>query len=239
MIEPTWQSADVKLYLGRCEDILPAFPSGAFHACLTDPPYGIGEAAGKNKSRTNLAVAKDYGNLNWDSAPASPEALALIMAVSRWQIIFGGNYFHLPPSRCILVWDKLNGSNDFADCELAWTNLDKAVRRLQFMWNGMLRDEACERIHPTQKPVGVMSWCLGHLPKPVTSVIDPYMGSGSTVIACMRAGIPVTAIEEHEPYFLAAIERIESENNRAPLFSTPAPIQTNLFETTHPHPGGD
>jgi DNA modification methylase len=230
---PTWQTEGVKLYLGKCESILPTFAAGSFHACVTDPPYGIGEAAGKNKSRTNLAVAKDYGVLNWDDRPMSPEALALIMAVSRWQIIFGGNYFPLPPSRCILVWDKLNGANDFADCELAWTNLDKAVRRLQFMWNGMLRDEEGERIHPTQKPVGVMQWCLGHLPKPVGNVVEPYMGSGSTVIACMRLGISVVAIEEHEPYFDGAIKRIEAELNRSPLFEPPPQIQTSMFTDSH------
>lgn len=117
---PEWTSPDggVRLILGRCEDVLPTFPSGAFHACVTDPPYGIGEAAGKNKSRSLLAVSKDYGDLNWDSQPASPEAIALIRAVSRWQVIFGGNYFDLPPTSCLLIWDKLNGETDFADCEV-------------------------------------------------------------------------------------------------------------------------
>lgn len=233
-IKPTWEREGVRLYLGKCESILPTFGAGAFHACVTDPPYGIGADAGQ-ASRANkqhgraLAPSKDYGNARWDNEPATPAALAYIMAVSRWQVIFGGNYFPLPPSRCILVWDKINGDNDYADCELAWTNLDKPVRRLSFRWHGMLRDEDVVRIHPTQKPVGVMQWCIGHLPQPVTSIVEPYMGSGSTVIACMRLGIPVVAIEEHEPYFSAAIERIEREASRTPLFQEPPAVQTELF----------
>lgn len=239
---PTWESDDgrVRLICGRCEDVLPTFPRGAFHACVTDPPYGIGVGRSAHKASGDVVghghrrVAKrTYELTTWDDTPATPEALALIMATSRWQIIWGGNFFPLGPAPCMLVWNKLNGDNNFADCELAWTNLEKAVRKIDWLWNGFAREGNEERtIHPTQKPVGVMSWCLGHLPKPVTSVIDPYMGSGSTVIACMRAGIPVTAIEEHEPYFAGAIKRIEAEQNRAPLFDEPIPIQRSMFAET-------
>jgi DNA modification methylase len=216
----------VRLWLGKCENIMPYL--GRYDACLTDPPYGIGEAAGKNKSRGNMATAKDYGDLPWDNDPASPEALALIQRLARWQIIFGGNYFGLPPSSCWLVWDKLNGENDYADCELAWTNLKKAVRRIQFRWNGMIRDEDGERVHPTQKPIGVLSWCLGHLPAGTQTVIDPYIGSGTTALACIRKGLRCDGIESHEPYFLKAIERITADRER-PLFD-PKPTQRAMFE---------
>src|SRR3954465_6952633 len=104
---------DARLILGDCRDILPTL--GKVDACITDPPYGIGEAAGKNASRGNLAHARDYGNLEWDNQPASTDALAHLRHVSRTQVIFGGNYFNLPPSSCWLVWDKENGTNDFAD----------------------------------------------------------------------------------------------------------------------------
>lgn len=212
-MKPTWECDGVKLYLGKCESILPTFAAGAFHSCVTDPPYGIGvdvamaKVAGTQYGKA-CAAKRNYESSGWDSKPLSALALAEIMRVSRWQVLFGGNYFNLPPSRCILVWDKLNGTNDYADCELAWTNLDKPVRRLQFMWNGMLRDEDVERIHPTQKPVGVMQWCLGHLPQPVTNVVEPYMGSG---------------------YFAGAVERIEAELNRCPLFQEPPAIQKSMF----------
>lgn len=229
-VKPTWQTADgsIRLYLGDCLDILPSITPGTVNI-ITDPPYGIGEAAGKNASRGNLAVAKDYGNARWDDEPAVKEVAAARL-VSKWQIIFGGNYFELPPSSCWLVWDKLNGTNDFADCELAWTNLRKAVRRLQFRWNGMIRDEACERIHPTQKPVGVMQWALSHLPDDSRDILDPMMGSGTTGIACMRAGRSFIGIECDTGHFWGAVERFKREESRAPLFEKPPVIQRNFTE---------
>ena len=139
---------------------------------LTDCPYGIGEAKGKNKSRTKLAVAKDYGTSDWDDEPPSDFDLIRLRDLTKWQIIFGGNYFVLPPSKCWLVWDKVNGANDFADCELAWTNLDKAVRIFHYMWNGMLKENPEYRMHPTQKPVSVISWALTQAPNDVKSVVD-------------------------------------------------------------------
>ena len=120
----------VTLYQGDCREILPTL--GRFDAVVTDPPYGIGEAAGANKSRGNLAVAKDYGVASWDDK-TSDEAVSLAISKADSSIIFGGNYYQLCPTSCWLVWDKLNGDNDFADCELAWTNLKKAVRRIKFL----------------------------------------------------------------------------------------------------------
>ena len=146
---------DCTLYLGDCLDIMPTL--GKVDAVVTDPPYGIGESNEKNASRGGLAMPKDYGHYGWDKAPASPEQIAAIRACSRNQIIFGGNYFDLPPSSCWLVWDKQNGANDFADCELAWTNLQKAVRRIYWRWNGMIRKGNDVREHPTQKHSGSLS----------------------------------------------------------------------------------
>ena len=143
---------------------------------------------------------------------------------SSWQIIFGGNYFDLPATRCYLVWDKLNGGNDFADCELAWTNLNKSVRRIQWLWNGMIRKGQEERHHPTQKPVGVMEWCLTHLPDDCRTVLDPFMGSGTTGIACVKAGLSFTGIERDERYFDIACKRVEDAYKQPDLFiAQPAP----------------
>ena len=196
------------LYLGDCRDILPTLAPVDF--VLTDPPYGIGEAAGKNKSRGLMAVPKDYGDDQWDNEPPPDDLIDAIRAKGRYQIMFGGNYFTLPPSSCWLVWDKDNGSTDFADCELAWTNIPQAVRRLKFRWNGMLQENmgAKElREHPTQKPVPVMRWALGQA-KGVQTVLDPFMGSGTTGVACVEMDKTFIGIEREAKYFDIACKRI-------------------------------
>jgi site-specific DNA-methyltransferase (adenine-specific)/modification methylase len=197
---------------------------------ITDPPYGINEAAGKNKSRTNMAVAKDYGNDDWDKAPPSAELIALILAAAKWQCLFGGNYFGLPASSCWLVWDKLNGDNDFADCELAWTNWPKAVRRIQWRWNGMIRQGHEERFHPTQKPLQVMGWAIDLCPK-ADSILDPFMGSGTTGVAAVERRRKFIGIEREPKYFDIACRRIEQAYAQRPLFEAEpakAPEQLGL-----------
>jgi DNA modification methylase len=205
-----------RLILGDCREVLPTL--GPVDAVVTDPPYGIGEAAGKNKSRGNLATAADYGNDTWDDEPCPPEIIDAMRRASRWQVIFGGNYFALPPSSCWLVWDKRNGENDFADCELAWTNLPKAVRRIEWLWNGMIRKGDDVREHPTQKPVGVMRWCLQQLPADVALVCDPFMGSGTTGVSCVQSGLRFIGIEREARYFDIACRRIEQAQRQRDLF---------------------
>jgi hypothetical protein len=178
---------------------------------LTDPPFGIGEARGKNKSRTKLAVAKDYGVSDWDDAPPSELDINRLRNLTKYQIIFGGNYFVLPPSKCWLVWDKVNGANDFADCELAWTNLNKAVRKFTYLWNGMLKENPEYRSHPTQKPLAVMNFCLLQSPKDVKTVVDPYMGVGTTLVACKALGISCVGVEREEKYCADAVSRLRQE----------------------------
>jgi site-specific DNA-methyltransferase (adenine-specific)/modification methylase len=152
--------------------------------------------------------------------------------LGKTQIIFGGNYYALPPTSCWLVWDKLNGDTDFADCELAWTNMKKAVRRIRFLWNGCVRGNGEKRgDHPTQKPVNVMSWCLAQLPADTRSVLDPFMGSGTTGVACALAGLSFTGIEREERYFEAACRRIAEAYKQPRLFAEPVakPIQEVLI----------
>ena len=196
------------LYLGDCRDILPTLPK--VDAVITDPPYGIGEAAGRNKSRGKLAIARDYGDDEWDNEPPTTELIDAIRAASDAQIIFGGNYFNLPPSSCWLVWDKENWASDFADCELAWTNLPQAVRRLKFRWAGMLQENmgAKElREHPTQKPIPVMRWCIEQT-KGAKTILDPFMGSGTTGVACVELDRQFIGIEREPKYFDIACKRI-------------------------------
>lgn len=208
-MKPYYEEPGIIVYHGDCREIVPLLPN--VDLVLTDPPYGIGEAAGKNKSRTKLAASKDYGSLQWDNEPPPSWIWGLLAEKSTHQIIFGGNYFPMPPSSCWLVWDKDNGESDFADCELAWTNLAKAVRRLRWRWAGMLQEDMARkeyRDHPTQKPVPVIKWALSQAPDTVKAVLDPFMGSGTTLVACKQAGISCIGIEREEKYCEVAVKRL-------------------------------
>ena len=220
-------------------------------AVVTDPPYGINENSRKQQSRgkggflrnrKDSYIVSDYGHFDWDKHPPSGELLAKLRAMSKYQIIFGGNYFDLPPTSCMLVWDKDNGQTDFADCELAWTNLKKAVRLFKYRWNGMLQADMANkelRLHPTQKPVAVMRWCLEQLPEPGL-ILDPFAGSGSTLLAAESLGMPAIGIEKDERYCEIAaktlngdLPRYELEKQR--VFGKQAG-QMNLFGEEHGYP---
>lgn len=214
------QIGDATLYWGDCLEILPTL--GKVDAVVTDPPYGINADATMAKQGGtqygNAAAAKrHYEATDWDTAPPDADLLNAVVAAGRWAILFGGNYFGLPASRCWLVWDKeVNG--EFADCELAWTNLDKPVRRIRHMWNGMLRKGQEERNdHPTQKPLGVMKWCISHLPHGET-ILDPFMGSGTTGVAAVQMGRDFIGIEREPKYFDIACRRIEEAQRQGDLF---------------------
>ena len=206
---------------GDCLEVLPTL--GKVDAVVTDPPYGIGEAAGKNESRGKLADVRAYGNDDWDDEPISSDLLAAVIASAPVAVIFGGNYYVLPPSPCWLVWDKDN-TGDFADCELAWTNLKKAVRRLKWRWNGMLQENGGRfkeiRYHPTQKPVPVMRWCITHLGLPPGStILDPFCGSGSTGMACKREGRSFLGVERNPEYCEVARSRLRGESEQTELIT--------------------
>ncbi len=234
---------DATLYLGDARDVLPTLQRA--DAVVCDPPYGIGEARPRNVSRTRprggnavgmkgkTIVCRDYGDDDWDDAPLDADLLALVRAAGRWNIIFGGNYYALPPSTCWLVWDKLNGDSAYSDCELAWTNLPGAVRRLCYLWNGICKAPGELRgDHPTQKPIGVMRWCLQRLPAGTRTIIDPVMGSGTTGVASVAEGMAFTGIERETKYFDAACRRIEQAYKQPRLFPEPAPKLTtpSMFE---------
>ena len=212
MIEPYYDSGGITIYHGDCREILPAIRADLI---LTDPPYGIGEARGRNKSRSKIAVSRDYGDADWDDEPPPEWLFGLIRQQARWQIIFGGNFFPLPPASCWLVWDKDNGETDFADCELAWTNLPKAIRRIKWRWHGMLQEVMGaakeDRVHPTQKPLPVMRWALTQAPDDCATVLDPFMGSGTTLRAAKDLGRKAIGIEIEERYCEIAVKRLAQE----------------------------
>lgn len=203
---------------------------------VMDPPYGIGESSKNFASRgkpinsprsrsRELLRATDYGAADWDDQPVSAELMAAVRAKAKWQVIFGGNYYALPPTSCWLVWDKLNGDSDFADCELAWTNLPKAVRRIRFLWNGCMRRERdIAREHPTQKPVEVMKWCIGHVPAPNQTIFDPFAGSGTTGVAAIQMARKFIGIERDPKYFDIMCRRVEEAAKQPDLLYGPGPV---------------
>lgn len=206
---------DCTLYLGDCLEVMPML--GRFDAVVTDPPYGIGIT-----KSSRLATSRGLGGKDWDDAPADITALPSIPS-----IIWGGNYFDLPPTRAPLVWDKNNAGRDFADFEMAWTNLDMVARR--FLFRPMNMDGGKQ--HPTQKPVALMKWCLGFLPDAVT-ILDPFMGSGTTGVACVKTGRKFTGIELDADYFDIACKRIEDAYRQPDMFIAqpePKPEQMDML----------
>tara|TARA_X000001388_G_scaffold67229_1_gene54459 strand:+ start:911 stop:1567 length:657 start_codon:yes stop_codon:yes gene_type:complete len=203
------------LYNCKIEEILNKIPF--VDALVTDPPYGINESNKQNLSRENKAKPKDYGCFDWDKEKINQDTINSLILNSKYQIIFGGNYYVLPPTPCWLVWDKQN-TGDFADCELAWTNLKMAVRRIYWRWNGMIRRGKDVRVHPTQKPVGVMTWCIEKLPKETQTIFDPFMGSGTTGVAAHKMNKGFIGVEPNEQYFEKACERITEAQRQDDLF---------------------
>ena len=217
---------DATLYLGDCREILPLLPR--VDAVVTDPPYGI--SVGKNghvhggsaSLKWRGAKRVDYGQQAWDEQTCD-DGLYLALKAAEHAIVFGGNYYSLPPASCWLVWDKeTNGS--LADCELAWTNLSKAVRRIRYLWNGFARANNEPRgDHPTQKPLGVMQWTIEHLPEPHRTILDPFMGSGTTGVAAVKLGRRFIGIECEPKYFDIACRRIEEATKQPDFFVSPPP----------------
>ena len=209
---PYYQDDYCTIYRGDCREILPLLEP--VDLVVTDPPYGIGEAAGANKSRGKLVIARDYGDDSWDDEPIKDDLMRLVLGAGRRLIIWGGNYYShlLTPSACWLVWDKEN-TGDFADCELAWTNLRQAVRLRRHRWNGMLRKGQEQRFHPTQKPLDLFKWCITQADKHSKNdtILDPFMGSGTTLRAAKDLGRKAIGIEIEEKYCEIAAKRLSQE----------------------------
>jgi len=209
-LDPYYKDEHVTLYHGDCREILPHLPQ--VDLVLTDPPYGIGEAAGKNKSRGKLAVSKDYGNDTRDDKPIQQSVINSL--ITQPAVIFGGNYYAMPPSSCWLVWDK-HITGDFADCELAWTNLPGAVRKIDYLWNGCMKKRPEQRFHPTQKPLDVMKWCISQadtkLKKQVQTILDPFAGSGTTLRAAKDMNRCCIGVEQSKEYCDVIVKRMKQQ----------------------------
>jgi len=226
---------DWQVITGDCLDVMAEMEPGSVDAVVTDPPYGIGEARGKNKSRSKLATARDYGVAAWDDRIVGRAVIDELRRVSCEQVIFGGNYYAhiLPASSSWVCWDKDN-TGDFADVELAWTSHRRAARKVRWRWNGMLQQPGADRDHrqhPTQKPLGLMRWVIENYTNQGDLVLDSFCGSSTTGVACIELGRRFIGIEIDEGYADIARARIEAatRQQRLPLDAPPKPEQQELL----------
>lgn len=205
---------DFGYYNMDCVNGMSEFPDMYFDLAIVDPPYGIKQGGDTNHTRSCIATSKNYHAFS-DELPPDETYFSQLQRVSRNQIIFGANHFidMIPiPSSCWIVWDKENGENDFADCELAWTSFDKAVRKFSFRWQGMLQGDMKNkehRIHPTQKPVALYKWLLANYAKEGDKILDTHVGSASSLIACEDMGFKYVGFEIDEEYYKESKARLD------------------------------
>jgi len=226
MIQREERIGGQRLILGDCLEVMPLLDK--VDAVVTDPPYGIGDAlvkGGRGGSFERLIAANAAA---WDFAP-DRKFLDNLRANSKYQIFWGGNYLELPPTKKPLCWNKLRpNQKNLSEWEMAWTSLEGRAQMFTKCANGgFVAAEA--NVHPTQKPVALMEWCLGFLPDAKT-ILDPFMGSGSTLVACQKLGRKGIGIELDPDYFEIACKRVEEATRQPDLFvDTPkAPEQTGF-----------
>ena len=212
---------DATLYLGDCMDILPTLDK--VDAVITDPPYGIGQDGGAQRTRGSKRTNGE--KMGWDNHRPNKEVFYAIQVAGDVQIIWGGNYFadFLPPSMGWLYWEKRMGG-DFADGELAWTSQHKALRQFSH-YKKNKGDE-----HPTQKPIELMRWCIEQCKNVPLLILDPFMGSGTTGVAAIQMGRKFIGIEREQKYFDIACKRIEQASKQVDMFvEQPKQIQESLI----------
>lgn len=204
-------TSPITLLRGDCMGYMRSLPDNAFDLAVVDPPYS---KAGGNVGRTGGTWAAKYGKSirDWDIAP-SDEYFKELFRVSRNQIIWGGNYFSLPPTRCFLVWRKLSISEKFtmAMAEYAWTSFDGNAKVFDCAPQGKKSDP---RIHPCQKPIALYKWILERYAKQGDKILDTHLGSGSSAIAAYGLGFEFVGIEIDEMYYNAAVKRFNEHTSQ-------------------------
>lgn len=217
-------------------DFLSKFPDKFFDLIIDDPPYGIGEDGEKNGTRSKIAISKSYICYSGNDKDAPPkEYFQELIRVSKKQIIWGANHFisRIPfDSSCWIVWDKDNGMNDFADCELAWTSFPTAVRKFKYRWHGILQENMKNkeiRIHPNQKPVALYGWLLNNYANPGHKIGSPHMGSQSDRIAAYKLGFDFWGCDKDKHYFEAGNIRFRQECFGETKTSKGTLVQASLF----------
>ncbi len=186
-----------------CMAVMARYPDKYFDLAVVDPPYGIGQNRNKGKSIglrkkwANSYAKQRYNEKEWDLSIPSDDYFIELIRVSKNQIIWGANYFELPPTKGIIAWDKICDGTDFSHFELAWSSFDRSARIVRIS----IQVESQRRIHPTQKPVALYDWIFKNYAKEGYKILDTHLGSGSSRIAADRAGLDFTACELDKEYF--------------------------------------
>jgi site-specific DNA-methyltransferase (adenine-specific) len=233
-----------RLHLMDCMEYMQGLPDKYFDLAIVDPQYGINATAmsmGQNLNRDDgwkreesTAVKVRKGRLNagggklknrilntsdidWDDAPPPPEYFIELKRVSKNQIIWGGNYFDLPPTRCVICWDKCQPWENFSQWEMAWTSFDKPAPLFRYSNTGGANKDT--KIHPTQKPVALYKWLLNRFAKAGDKILDTHLGSASSVVAALDMGFDIEGTEINETYFKNLVDRVNAENQQVRLFA--------------------
>ncbi len=217
----------IHLYNQDCMEAMASMKDNEFDLAIVDPPYGIGWDGDNLEKHNNKpfwnwkgAKPKGYTKKNWDSSPPSKEYFEELLRVSKFSIIWGGNYFtnHLPPSGHWILWDKKVSMPTFSKGELAWCNIKNSLDIFSFLWAGFCKGESCDRIHPTQKPVALYTWLLDKYAQKGWKILDTHLGSGSSAIAAHDMGYEFHGYELDEEYFEAASKRLKEHQKQLQLF---------------------
>jgi len=210
----------IRLFNGDCMKFME--DCDTYDLAIVDPPYGIGES---RKAGNRPKISVQYKESNWDDEPETREYFSKSQSISKNQIIWGANHFienlSNANSSCWVVWDKVRGSQDFADCELAWTSFSFAVKKITFAWDGFrqgYKGRKEKKIHPTQKPVALYRWLLQNYAEEDDTILDTHGGSMSLAIACYIEDFALDIIELDEDYYNDAVQRFENHISQKTLF---------------------
>lgn len=210
-----------------CMQLMANLKDKEIDLAIVDPPYGIGESRNSRqgkKGKNAKCVSRAYGKKEWDNESPLDLYFKELFRVSKNQIIFGANHYISKfglDSPCWIVWDKDNSENNFADCELAWTSFNSAVRKFKFKWQGMLQENMKDkeiRIHLNQKPVKLYEWLLTKYAKPNDLILDTHCGSASSLIACENLGFKYVASELDTDYYNQSLQRLKNHLLQGKLF---------------------
>ncbi len=226
---------DAILYHGDGLEVMAEMEAGSVDAVITDPPYGVGRDKGFDRAEGfggyGVPIKRNRYEGDWDSERPSKQHFELMLSVAPLQIVFGGNFFtdYLPVGNHWIVWDKKNTMPTFGDCELIWTNVKRnSVKMVTIQYNGLIGREV-KRDHATQKPESVMEYCVSGYTTEGHTILDPFMGSGTTGVACANLGRKFIGVEIERRYFDIACRRIEQAQAQGKLFAVP--ISPSLQET--------